>query len=65
MTIPKQFLKTLKRTGLANALFFTSHKYAGTYFVLNREPHTLAKIFFCGGKNFGCGSSYEHAPCGL
>lgn len=69
MIIPKQFLKTLKRTGLANALFFTLRKDPrtgeDTDFVLNREPYTQAKILVCDGANFGCGSSREHAPWSL
>jgi 3-isopropylmalate dehydratase len=69
MIIPKQFLKTLKRTGLANALFYTLRKDpstgAETDFVLNREPYTRAKILVCDGENFGCGSSREHAPWSL
>lgn len=69
MIIPKQFLKTLKRTGLANALFFTLRKdpHTGkeTDFILNREPYTKSKILVCTGKNFGCGSSREHAPWSL
>ncbi|KAI0034068.1 aconitase [Vararia minispora EC-137] len=69
MIIPKQFLKTLKRTGLANALFYTLRKdpYTNedTDFVLNREPYTKAKILVVTGKNFGCGSSREHAPWSL
>ncbi|KAH8824707.1 Aconitase/3-isopropylmalate dehydratase [Flagelloscypha sp. PMI_526] len=69
MIIPKQFLKTLKRTGLANALFYTLRRDPKTGeetdFVLNREPYTQAKILVCTGKNFGCGSSREHAPWSL
>lgn len=69
MIIPKQFLKTLKRTGLANALFFTlrkdPHTGAETDFVLNREPYNRSKILVCDGENFGCGSSREHAPWSL
>jgi 3-isopropylmalate dehydratase len=69
MIIPKQFLKTLKRTGLADALFFTlrrdPHTGAETDFVLNRKPFDQAKILVCTGKNFGCGSSREHAPWSL
>ena len=69
MIIPKQFLKTLKRTGLANALFFALRKDPNTGedtdFVLNREPYTHAKILVCDGANFGCGSSREHAPWSL
>ncbi|KIY49555.1 hypothetical protein FISHEDRAFT_41096 [Fistulina hepatica ATCC 64428] len=69
MIIPKQFLKTLKRTGLANALFYTLRKDPVTGaekdFILNREPYTRSKILVCTGKNFGCGSSREHAPWSL
>ncbi|TEB35490.1 aconitase [Coprinellus micaceus] len=69
MIIPKQFLKTLKRTGLASALFFTlrkdPHTGKDTDFILNREPYTRSKILVCTGKNFGCGSSREHAPWSL
>ncbi|KAF9535081.1 aconitase [Crepidotus variabilis] len=69
MIIPKQFLKTLKRTGLANALFYTLRKDPATNkdtdFVLNREPYTQAKILVVTGENFGCGSSREHAPWSL
>jgi 3-isopropylmalate dehydratase len=69
MIIPKQFLKTLKRTGLGNALFYTLRKdpHTGqeTNFILNREPYTQAKILVCTGQNFGCGSSREHAPWSL
>jgi 3-isopropylmalate dehydratase len=69
MIIPKQFLKTLKRSGLANALFYTlrkdPHTGEDTDFVLNRSPYTQAKILVSTGKNFGCGSSREHAPWSL
>ncbi|KAI9508650.1 aconitase [Russula earlei] len=69
MIIPKQFLKTLKRSGLANALFYTlrkdPHTGKDTDFVLNRAPYNQAKILVCTGKNFGCGSSREHAPWSL
>ena len=69
MIIPKQFLKTLKRTGLASALFYTLRKDPktgkDTDFVLNREPFNKAKILVCTGQNFGCGSSREHAPWSL
>jgi 3-isopropylmalate dehydratase len=69
MIIPKQFLKTLKRTGLADALFFALRKDPRTGketdFVLNRPPYNKAKILVCTGKNFGCGSSREHAPWSL
>ncbi|KII95377.1 hypothetical protein PLICRDRAFT_170037 [Plicaturopsis crispa FD-325 SS-3] len=69
MIIPKQFLKTLKRTGLANALFYTL-RYDGqtgakTNFILDRPPYDKSKILVCTGKNFGCGSSREHAPWSL
>ena len=69
MIIPKQFLKTLKRTGLADALFYTlrrdPHTGKETDFVLNRAPYNQAKIIVSTGKNFGCGSSREHAPWSL
>jgi 3-isopropylmalate dehydratase len=69
MVVPKQFLKTLKRTGLANALFYTlrkdPHTGKDTNFILNRAPYNAAKILVCTGKNFGCGSSREHAPWSL
>jgi 3-isopropylmalate dehydratase len=69
MIIPKQFLKTLKRSGLANALFYTlrkdPHTGRDTDFILNRSPYDQAKILVCTGKNFGCGSSREHAPWSL
>ncbi|KAJ7591221.1 aconitase family-domain-containing protein [Mycena floridula] len=69
MIIPKQFLKTLKRTGLGDALFFTlrkdPHTGKDTDFVLNCEPYNKSKILVCTGQNFGCGSSREHAPWSL
>ena len=69
MIVPKQFLKTLKRTGLARALFLTlrkdPHTGKDTDFILNRAPYDKAKILVCTGKNFGCGSSREHAPWSL
>lgn len=69
MIIPKQFLKTLKRTGLGNALFFTLRKDPNTGeetdFILNRPPFDKSKIIVCTGENFGCGSSREHAPWSL
>jgi len=69
MIIPKQFLKTLKRTGLANALFYTlrkdPHTGEDTEFILNRPPYSQAKILVSTGQNFGCGSSREHAPWSL
>mmetsp|Transcript_48008 Transcript_48008/g.102830 ORF Transcript_48008/g.102830 Transcript_48008/m.102830 type:complete len:752 (-) Transcript_48008:142-2397(-) len=65
MIIPKQFLKTIKRTGLGKGAFFEiRYKPDGSEepeFVLNREPFRQAKILVC-GDNFGCGSSREHAP---
>jgi 3-isopropylmalate dehydratase len=67
--IPKQFLKTIKRTGLGNALFHAwRYKEDGSEnpdFVLNRDPYRKAKIMVCTGPNFGCGSSREHAPWAL
>jgi len=69
MIIPKQFLKTLKRTGLADALFFAKRFDAKTGektdFILNKPPYDQAKILICTGKNFGCGSSREHAAWAL
>jgi 3-isopropylmalate dehydratase len=69
MIIPKQFLKTLKRTGLADALFYTlrrdPHTGKDTDFVLNRAPYNQAKMIVSTGRNFGCGSSREHAPWSL
>ena len=69
MIIPKQFLKTLKRTGLANALFysfrFDPETKEKTDFILNRPPYNNANIIVCTGQNFGCGSSREHAPWSL
>ena len=68
MIIPKQFLKTIKRTGLGKNLFFEM-RYDDNGndlkdFVLNQEPYNQAKILIA-GKNFGCGSSREHAPWAL
>ncbi|VDC01176.1 unnamed protein product [Peniophora sp. CBMAI 1063] len=69
MILPKQFLKTLKRTGLADALFLPLRKDPKTGeptdFVLNCAPYDKAKILVVTGKNFGCGSSREHAPWSL
>lgn len=66
--IPKQFLKTVKRTGLGKNLFdeirFTPDGAEIADFVLNREPYRGAKILIAGA-NFGCGSSREHAPWAL
>ena len=68
MIIPKQFLKTIKRTGLGKSLFYDM-RYDETgkkikEFVLNQEPHNNSSILLV-GKNFGCGSSREHAPWAL
>jgi 3-isopropylmalate/(R)-2-methylmalate dehydratase small subunit len=68
MIIPKQFLRTIKRTGLGRNLF-NDLRYAedGTPlpdFVLNKSPYTNAQILVT-GENFGCGSSREHAPWAL
>jgi len=68
MIIPKQFLKTIKRTGLGKSLFFElRYKENGKKneeFVLNKEPYNNSSILLT-GKNFGCGSSREHAPWAL
>ena len=68
MIIPKQFLKTIKRTGLGKNLFFEMRydDYGNEIkdFMLNQEPHNQSKILIT-GKNFGCGSSREHAPWAL
>jgi len=68
MIIPKQFLKTIKRTGLGKNLFFEiRYDNDGKEikdFILNQEPHDKSKILIT-GKNFGCGSSREHAPWAL
>ncbi len=68
MLIPKQFLKTIKRTGLGENLFFEMrYDQNGNEikdFVLNREHYKNASIIV-GGANFGCGSSREHAPWAL
>ncbi|KAK0630636.1 aconitase family-domain-containing protein [Bombardia bombarda] len=66
--IPKQFLKTIKRTGLGSALFYEMRFKDGKEnpdFVLNKEPYRNANIIVCTGENFGCGSSREHAPWAL
>lgn len=68
--IPKQFLKTIKRSGLGTALFHAWRYDAETgednpSFVLNQTPYRDSKILVCTGKNFGCGSSREHAPWAL
>ena len=68
MIIPKQFLKTIRRTGLGRHLFdelrFTPDGEEITGFVLNRPKHRGAEILITGA-NFGCGSSREHAPWAL
>ena len=68
MIIPKQFLKTLKRSGLGKSLFFEMrYDEQGKKidnFVLNKEPYNNSSILLT-GKNFGCGSSREHAPWAL
>ena len=68
MIIPKQFLKTIKRTGLGKNLFFEM-RYDDqgkeiNDFVLNKDPYNNSQILIA-GKNFGCGSSREHAPWAL
>jgi len=68
MIIPKQFLKTIKRTGLGKNLFFEMrYDERGKEindFILNKKPFDNSKILIT-GKNFGCGSSREHAPWAL
>ena len=68
MIVPKQFLKTIKRTGLGKGLFyemrFNEKGEEIKDFVLNTKPYNEAKILLA-GKNFGCGSSREHAPWAL
>ena len=68
MIIPKQFLKTIKRTGLGKNLFFEMrYDDQGNEikdFILNQKPFNESKILIA-GKNFGCGSSREHAPWAL
>ncbi|MDC3170366.1 3-isopropylmalate dehydratase small subunit [Paracoccaceae bacterium] len=68
MLIPKQFLKTIKRTGLGENLFFEMrYDQNGNKikdFILNREHYSKSSIII-GGANFGCGSSREHAPWAL
>ena len=68
MIIPKQFLKTIKRTGLGKSLFYEMrYDENGNIikdFILNKDPYNKSKILLA-GKNFGCGSSREHAPWAL
>ena len=68
MIIPKQFLKTIKRTGLGKSLFFEirydDDGNKKDEFVLNQSPYNNSSILLT-GKNFGCGSSREHAPWAL
>jgi 3-isopropylmalate/(R)-2-methylmalate dehydratase small subunit len=68
MIMPKQFLKTIKRTGLGVAAFYDmrydENEAERPEFILNQEPFRKTKILIA-GKNFGCGSSREHAPWGL
>src|SRR6202044_1399478 len=68
MIIPKQFLKTIKRTGLKEGLFyemrFTAEGARIEGFGLDMPPYTGAQILVSGA-NFGCGSSREHAPWAL
>ena len=68
MIIPKQFLKTIKRTGLGKSLFYEmrydEEGNTNKEFILNNDPYSKSKILIA-GKNFGCGSSREHAPWAL
>ena len=68
MIIPKQFLKTIKRTGLGKSLFYEmrydENGKINNDFILNKEPFNKSRILLA-GKNFGCGSSREHAPWAL
>ena len=68
MIIPKQFLKTIKRTGLGKSLFYEMrYDEEGKIiqnFILNKKPYDKSKILIA-GKNFGCRSSREHAPWAL
>ena len=68
MIIPKQFLKTIKRTGLGKSLFYEMRYDENGKeikdFILNKEPYNDSRILIS-GKNFGCGSSREHAPWAL
>ena len=68
MIIPKQFLKTIKRSGLGKSLFFemryTNDGEENADFILNKPSYRSAQILVA-GDNFGCGSSREHAPWAL
>tara|TARA_B100001769_G_scaffold64287_1_gene47825 strand:- start:24 stop:629 length:606 start_codon:yes stop_codon:yes gene_type:complete len=68
MIIPKQFLKTIKRTGLGKNLFYemryNEKGEINNDFILNQQPFNKSEILIA-GKNFGCGSSREHAPWAL
>ena len=68
MIIPKQFLKTIKRSGLGEGLFYEMrYDEKGNLnknFILNEKPFSNSKILIA-FENFGCGSSREHAPCAL
>ena len=68
MIIPKQFLKTIKRTGLGKSLFYElrydQDGKENPDFVLNKPAYRSAEILIA-GENFGCGSSREHAPWAL
>ena len=68
MIIPKQLLKTIKRTGLGKSLFYEmrydENGKINKDFILNKEPYNKSRILLA-GKNFGCGSSREHAPWAL
>jgi len=68
MIIPKQFLKTIKRTGLGKNLFhemrYDNDGNTINEFILNKKPFDNSKILIA-GNNFGCGSSREHAPWAL
>ena len=68
MIIPKQFLKTIKRTGLGKSLFYEMRYDENGKeikdFILNNKPYNKSSILIS-GKNFGCGSSREHAPWAL
>jgi 3-isopropylmalate/(R)-2-methylmalate dehydratase small subunit len=68
MIIPKQFLKTIKRTGLGINLFYEMRYDEKGFpikdFIFNKKPFNESKILLA-GKNFGCGSSREHAPWAL